>query len=88
MRVKDMDFEGNTAARFAVVLHLLHIVFGLMIPQESTNHCDNDVPRCFLHHSELLGEFFELYDLYWWSSLDIGFDFCRRQLREEVSEGI
>lgn len=60
MGVKDMHFEGHPATHFAVVCHQglnkLHIVFGLVIPQEAKNYCNKAVPRCSLCPCEFFGE--------------------------------
>lgn len=62
-----MDFEEHPAAQFDLVLHhtlnKLHIVFGLVIPQEAPTHCDKTLPHCFLRPNELR-EFLALYDLF------------------------
>lgn len=76
-----MNSVGHPAAHFAVVLHqcfnMLHIIFGIVIPQEALNHCYKAVQRRFLRSSKLLWEFFTLYDfIYLWSDEDIGFNFC------------
>lgn len=67
MSVNDMDFEGQSAAHFAVIQHQgfnkPHIVFSLVIPKEAPNHCNKAVSRCFLRPSWLLEEFLVLYDI-------------------------
>lgn len=87
--IKDMDFEGHPTAHFVTVVHKilnqLHIVFGLVIAQEASNHCSKAVPNHFLFPTELLGEFLALQDLlYLRYDEGTGFHLYLRQLREEI----
>lgn len=55
--------------------------FQLSDSQGNLNHCDNADLHCFLHTSELLGEFRTLHDLlYLWFDKDTGFQFSSDSL--------
>lgn len=62
-----------------------HIFFGIVNPQDTRNHCNKAVLRCFLLPSECLGELLLVYDLlYLCSDENTCVVFCFRQFRKEV----
>ena len=67
MSVKDMKFERTSASHFAVTLYeslnQLHIIFIVVITEESVNNWNETVSSHFLLPVQQLGELVTFYDL-------------------------